>query len=402
MAGSPLTGHPPALRTLFLVNSLCMGGAEKQVVSLFNGIAGPRHVPFLQCIKDDDTLLEQIAPALRPCVLPSLGVRSGLDLRAVRVLARRIDALALDTIVCTNMYALLHGSLARAILGRRGRDVRLVEVFHTTDVGSRKEAWQMALYRRLVRSADLLVYVCHGQANHWRSRGLQARQDMVIYNGVDTSRFADRWSAQDKTTLRTQLGFSDQDFVFGLCAVMRPEKAHGDFLEALSALHSRGVPAKGLLIGDGPLRRQVEERINQLGLRGAVRITGLLDDVRPAVAACDAMVLASHTVETFSMAALEAMSLGKPMVMTRIGGAGEQVLDGHDGQLYTPGDTEALATALMSLADRSRCRDMGARAATRVRQAFGVDRMVRSYAQALEALAERRAPESDPLLTQAR
>jgi len=400
MASPLLTGHPPALRTLFLVNSLCIGGAEKQVVSLFNGLAGPRHVAFLQCIKNDDTLLEQIDPALRPCVLPSLDVGSGIDIRAVRTLARRIDALAIQTVVCTNMYALLHGSLARAILRWRGRHVRLVEVFHTTDVGSRKEARQMALYRRLVRSADLLVYVCHGQATHWRSHGLQARQDMVIYNGVDTGRFADRWSAQDKTALRTQLGFSEQDLVIGLCAVMRPEKAHGDFLEALARLHARGAPAKGLLIGDGPLRRQIEERIDQLGLRAAVRITGFLDDVRPMMAACDAMVLPSH--ETFSIAALEAMSLGKSMVMTRIGGAGEQVVDGHDGQLYSPGDTQALATALMFLADRGLCRDMGSRAAARVREVFGVERMVRSYARALEALAERRIPESDPLLIQAR
>ena len=401
MAGPISTGHPPALRTLFLMNSLGVGGAEKQVVSLFNGIAGPRHLPFLQCIKNDDALLEQIDPVLRPCVLPSLNVSSGLDLHAVRTLARRIDDLAIDTVVCTNMYALLHGSLARAILGRRGRDVQLVEVFHTTVVGSRKEAWSMALYRRILRSTDLLVYVCHGQATHWRSRGLQARQDMVIYNGVDTGRFADRWSAQDKTALRTRLGFNEQDFVVGLCAVMRPEKAHGDFLQALAALHARGIPAKGLLIGDGPLRRHIEERIDQLGLRPAVRITGLLDDVRPTVAACDAMVLASHG-ETFSIAALEAMSLGKPMVMTRIGGAGEQVVDGHDGQLYPPGDTNALAAALMPLADRSRCREMGARAAARVRETFGVERMVHSYARALEALAERRAPESDPMLTQAR
>jgi len=394
-----LTGRAPALRTLFLLNSLCVGGAEKQVVSLFNGIAGPRHAPFLQCIKNDDTLLEQIAPALRPCVLPNLGVTSGLDLRAVHMLARRIDSLGIHTVVCTNMYALLHGSLARLALGRRRREVQLVEVFHTTDVGSRKEEWAMAVYRRIVRSADLLVYVCHGQASHWRSRGLQARQDMVIYNGVDTGRFADHWSAQDKTALRTRLGLSEQDFVIGLCAVMRPEKAHGDFLQALAALHARGVPAKGLLIGDGPLRRQVEQQIDQLGLRASVRVTGLLDDVRPMVAACDAMVLTSHAVETFSIAALEAMSLGKPMVMTRIGGAGEQIVDGHDGQLYPPGDTDALANALMSLADRNRCRDMGARAAARVRDAFGVERMVRSYARALEALSERRVPESDPPLT---
>jgi glycosyltransferase involved in cell wall biosynthesis len=392
------TGAVTAPRTLFLLNSLCIGGAEKQVVALFNGLAAAGHAPLLQCIKDEDTLLGQIEPALRANVQPGLGVSSGLVPRAVRRLARQLDALAIDVVVCTNMYALLYGSLART-LARRRADIRLVEVFHTTDVGSRKEQWSMILYRRLVRSADLLVYVCHGQASHWRDRGLRARQDVVIYNGIDTQRFADRLSALEKSAQRQRLGLRDDDFVVGLCAVMRPEKAHGDLLEALVLLRDRGIGVRALLIGDGPLRPRLEARIDALGLRGHVRITGLLDDVRPAIASCDAMVLASHAVETFSIAALEAMALGKPMIMTRIGGAMEQVIDGVDGRLYPPGDVCALAAAIAGLRDRELCREMGQCAALRVRAAFGLERMVRNYADTLQALAERRPARSDPLVT---
>ncbi len=387
-----------APRSLFLLNSLCMGGAEKQVVSLFNGLADAGHSPLLQCIKRDNTLLGQIDAGLHVNVQPSLGVRSGLVPGAVRALARRLDELGIDIVVCTNMYALLYASLARH-LAQRGREIRLVEVFHTTDVGSRKEQWSMLLYRRLVRSADLLVYVCHGQAAHWHDRGLYARQDVVIYNGIDTRRFDDRQSPDDRCAQRARWGLSDDDLVVGLCAVMRPEKAHVDLLEALALLRRRGIRVRALLIGDGPLRAQLEAHIDALHLRDDVRITGMLDDVRPAIAACDAMVLASHAVETFSIAALEAMALGKPMVMTRIGGAVEQVVDGVDGHLYPPGDIEALAAAITRLRDRALCREMGQRAATRVRQAFGVERMVRSYANALQALAERRSAPSDPLVT---
>jgi glycosyltransferase involved in cell wall biosynthesis len=219
---------------------------------------------------------------------------------------------------------------------------------------------------------------------------------VVIYNGIDTHRFADRLSAGEGSAERERLGLPEDDPVVGLCAVMRPEKAHGDLLEALALLRRRGIRVRALLIGDGPLRPQLEARIDALGLREDVHITGLLDDVRPAIAACDAMVLASHAVETFSIAALEAMALGKPMIMTRIGGAAEQVVDGLDGHLYPPGDVHALAVAIASLRDRGLCREMGRLASLRVREAFGVERMVRSYADALQALAERRPARSDP------
>lgn len=392
----------PPIRTLLLLNSLCMGGAEKQVVSLFNrmgsGAGSFQQDVSLLCLKEDNALLTQIDAARLPRVMPSLGVRSGFRWFAVRQLARHIDAMGIDVLVCTNMYALLHGWLARRFCQRR-RQLKLVEVFHTTDVGSRKEQCEMWLYRRLLPSTDLLIYVCHGQAEQWRAQGLRARQDMVIYNGVDTQRFQDRATREDKAALRRQHGLAPQDYVVGLCAVMRPEKAHGDLLLALAALQREGLPIKAWLIGDGPERAAIEQQIAALGLADTVRITGLVQDVRPIIAACDVMVLTSHAVETFSIAALEAMALGKPMVMTRIGGATEQVQPGENGLLYPAGDTAALAACLRQLADPALRDRMGVCADRQVRVRFGVDRMVRSYEAALEALMTGRAVNSDPRFT---
>jgi glycosyltransferase involved in cell wall biosynthesis len=376
------------LRTLLLLNSLSIGGAEKQTVALFNGLAGAGHQSWLQCLKSDLSLRPQVEAAREPFVLPPLGVDTGIAPWAIRELARRIDERAIDVVVCTNMYALLYASLARAVCRRTGA-VRLVEVFHTTDVGSRKERWSMALYRQVVRSADRLVFVCRSQARHWHDQGLRARRDVVIHNGIDTRRFVDRWSAQDIADLRAPFGFLPADLVFGVCAVMRPEKAHGDFLQALHLLRRRGVAAKGLLIGDGPLRADIEAQVRRLDLAAAVRITGYVEDVRPLVAACDAMALTSHAVETFSIAALEAMALGRPMVMTRIGGAAEQVEDGVDGWLYPAGDVPALAEALGRFAQPGRAFAMGRLAAARTRARFDVARMVAQYRDMLEELAAR-------------
>jgi glycosyltransferase involved in cell wall biosynthesis len=381
------------LRVLFLVNSLCVGGAEKHVVSLVNGLDAGRHRLALTALKREEALLPQIGPHRLADGLACLEVERGLSWEAVRRLARQLDAQRTDVLVCTNMYALLYGWLART-LSRRGAQVRLVEVFHSTLPESRKEARHMVLYRHLVRRADLLVFVCQAQADHWHVHGLRARRDAVIHNGIDTARFTDVWSDEDKHRLRQHNGFGQDDLVVGLCGVMRPEKAHGDFLQALALLAARGQRVCGWLIGDGPLRAALERDIDALGLRDRVRISGFVQDVRPLVAACDAMAITSLT-ETFSLAALEAMALGKPVLMTDVGGAREQVRHSHSGWLVPVGDVSAMAQGLQQWLDPMRRRAMGGHAAAEVRSRFDLSTMVEGFERQFAVLAE--PPQPAPL-----
>ncbi len=376
---------PPSAHVAFLVNSLCVGGAEKQVVSLLNGLRHPRLETSLLSLKHDDALLPQLDAAQVTRGIEHLGVSRGLEWGAVRRLARHLDAQAVDVLLCTNMYALAYGALARWA-SRRGRRLRLVEVYHTTLPGSPKDALQMRLAGPLVAQADLLVYVCEGQAAHWRAQGLRSRREAVIHNGIDVDRYTDRWTPSQKAGLRERHGIGAQDYLVGLCAVMRPEKAHGDLLHALARLAREGLRVHALLIGDGPERAAVERQIQALGLRDQVRITGYVDDVRPLVAACDAMVIASRTVETFSIAALEAMALARPMVMSDIGGAREQVRHGDNGLLFPPGNIAALADQLRRLAEPRLRRRLGERSRERVVEEFEVGRMVRRYEEALLGL----------------
>jgi glycosyltransferase involved in cell wall biosynthesis len=227
--------------------------------------------------------------------------------------------------------------------------------------------------------------------------GLRARQDVVIHNGIDTARFSDTWSPEDKRRLRAEQGFAETDLVVGLCGVMRPEKAHGDFLRALAQVVQEGQGAEtartaepgqrvcGWLIGDGPLRAALERDIDALGLRERVRISGFAQDVRPLVAACDAMAITS-TTETFSLAALEAMALGKPLLMTDVGGAREQVRHGHSGWLVPVGDVNAMAGALARWQDPAAREAMGRRAAAEVRERFELAGMVRGFERQFNAL----------------
>jgi glycosyltransferase involved in cell wall biosynthesis len=159
---------------------------------------------------------------------------------------------------------------------------------------------------------------------------------------------------------------------------LRPEKAHGDLLNALARLRGQGIAAKGLLIGDGPERARIEGLARELGLAQHVIITGLQSDVRPYIACCDVMTLVSHT-ETFSFAALESMALGKPLVMSDIGGASEQVVHGQTGLLFEPRDIAALTEQLAILKSAPLRARMGAAAERRVHELFTLGAMTDGF-----------------------
>lgn len=364
------------VRVLFVLTSAGVGGAEMQVISLINHLDPARVRMSLAYLKDEHDLLPKIAPGQISGAVFCCHVDKRLELKAVRQLARFIQAEQTDVIVCTNTYPLLYGWLARAL---SGRSPRLIEVFHSTALATRRERIKMRLYRPLLKRCESLVYVCENQRRFWRERGFTSRREIVIHNGVDVDFFADRTPAQEIADYRAAYGFSDTDYVVGLCAYMRPEKAHRDLLAAIGSLRQGGVDIKCLFIGDGPERDLLQAQIGAMELDAAVAITGLLPDVRPAIAACDVLVIASHFVETFSISALESMAMGKPMIMSNVGGASEQIIPGENGYLYEKGDIASLRGWLTLMNDRTLRQRLGENARQRVHAHFSVGTMALAY-----------------------
>jgi glycosyltransferase involved in cell wall biosynthesis len=379
-----MSARPPGL--LFIVNSLGLGGAEKQVITLLNHLDPHSFRLHLAYLKREERLICELH-AERLDELLCCDVTRGVELGAIRRLRQLVIARHIDAIVCTNTYSMLYGSLARAT---GDAEPELAAVLHTTVLKSYKQKAQMLLYGRLFNRCDLLVYVCENQRRYWRERGLRGAGDAVVYNGIDVDHFTDRYTREQKLEVRQSLGFDSRDYVVGLCSSLRPEKAHRDLLTAVARLRLHGVRAKALLIGDGPERPSIERTVQELGLVEHVRVTGVQQDVRPFIACCDVMTLVSHAIETFSLAALESMALAKPLVMTDIGGASEQVLHGQTGFLFEPGDVDALILHLSTLASQALRAQMGAAAARRVRQLFTVAAMTAGFTEQMTRLVEGR------------
>jgi N-acetyl-alpha-D-glucosaminyl L-malate synthase BshA len=108
------------------------------------------------------------------------------------------------------------------------------------------------------------------------------------------------------------------------------------------------MPSRLLLIGEGPEKRTVQEKVDALGLRDRVQFLGQVENMEQVLPVADLMLLPSHH-ESFGLVALEAMSCGTVVIVTRNGGAGEFVDSGHNGYLCDPEDVAALSDLALRL-----------------------------------------------------
>ena len=373
-SATPSTGGDARESIVLLTSRLGMGGAERHMISLANLLSVDFRVVVAYLKPEEDMIGQLHRHSLAE--LRCLHAKLRFDLRAARELAELARAHGANMIVCANAYSLMYAQLARWF---SPTPLSVTEIFHTTKLRTLKEHLEMVFYRPFFWAAQHLVFVCDGQRQYWRLRGLWAGQTHMIYNGVDVSHFDPAWHDSGIRETREGFGFGTDDRVVGICAVLRPEKAHIDLLAAVARVRQAGQRWKVLIIGDGPMRDTIQREAATLGLQDDIRITGFQSDVRQWLAACDVVALPSTAIETFSIAALEAMAMARPMIMSDIGGAREQVEHGVNGLLFPAGDVRALSECLRECWDANRTRQMGVAARQRVERDFSQQTMIGQY-----------------------
>jgi len=163
----------------------------------------------------------------------------------------------------------------------------------------------------------------------------------------------------------------------------RPVKRVPDVIE-IFALVRKEIPAKLLMIGDGPDRATAEWMVHQNGLASAVTFLGKQSQVQELLNCADLMLLPSD-LESFGLAVLEAMACGVPAVCSRVGGVPEVVSDGVEGYLVTPRDIKTMAArALEILTDPGRQERMGKAARERALSQFCSTRIIPLYEKLYE------------------
>ena len=195
-----------------------------------------------------------------------------------------------------------------------------------------------------------------------------------------------------------------------LCvASLRPYKGHAVLLEACRLLRDQGVTFRLELVGEGPLRPELERRIAELGLRGVVRLFGALPQNqvarrlgRSSVFVLPSVVAPDGQMEGIPVALMEAMAAGRPVVTSDLSGIPELVQDGVSGLLVQPGDAEGIAAALKRLIDDPGLgRALGERGREKVEREFRLDGTVAELLREIEPHTGLPDAEAEALLARA-
>jgi glycosyltransferase involved in cell wall biosynthesis len=166
-------------------------------------------------------------------------------------------------------------------------------------------------------------------------------------------------------------------------------KGHKELFTAMARIRERH-PVHALIVGGGRRAAEMQQLAESLGLADAVHFLGPRRDVPDLLNAMDVFVLPSYS-EGVSLALLEAMAAGLPVIATAVGGLPEVVTDGDNGLLIPPRDPDALAGALERLlADPAWARQLGAKARAHVREHFSLDRLGREINEIYKELAEKK------------
>lgn len=253
-------------------------------------------------------------------------------------IAKIVREKKIDIIHTHNEKAQLYGGIA-GLIAR-------VPVVHTKH-GKNETNWRTML--RNNTSARL----CRKVVGVSRDAALECIQDekissskvLTILNGVDTERFS---PCNDKARSKNCLDIDGNVFVIGIVARLARVKDHATLLEACRILVESGHEFRLLVVGDGPLRVQLEERTQFLGISKQVIFTGTREDITDLMRAMDIFCLSSLS-EGISLTLLEAMACGLPIVATAVGGNPEVVIGGKTGFLVEPSSPSLLSEKLAAL-----------------------------------------------------
>jgi N-acetyl-alpha-D-glucosaminyl L-malate synthase BshA len=247
-------------------------------------------------------------------------------------------------------YAIPHSVsalLARQMLAARGRRLPFVTTLHGTDitlVGLDRS--YLPITRYAIQESDGVTSI----SSYLKDKTIQnfdvTRDIEVVPNFVNCDVYGPINDEAARAEARSRLAQPDEAILMHL-SNFRPVKRVVDVVKVF-ALVAREIPARLVLVGDGPERSAAEWLARDLKIQERVQFLGKQDRVNELLPLADLMLMPSE-LESFGLAALEAMACKVPSIATRVGGVSELIDDGVTGLLFDVGDVDAMAAGALGL-----------------------------------------------------
>jgi glycosyltransferase involved in cell wall biosynthesis len=316
-------------KILYITPALSVGGAEKFLILLSNSLVPEKEKQIVISLKEENALQSELDNQIDFITLPR---KYKFDLTPILKLRRLIKLQQPEIIFCINFYSYLISRCA--MFGLSTKAIRIIS-YHSTIHVTRKEHLLHKFYAFLITKKDSIVTVSTNQAKYTAEKyHISINKFTTIHNGIDLQYWRPSTDDNNRLTIRKTYNIPAEAKVIVMTAALRIEKNHIGAVKALQLLHTvHQQKAYLLMVGDGVMKEEIIKLARELNLGDYIKITGMQKEVRPFYWASDLFTLTSTSVETFSIAALEAMGCGLPSVLTNIGGATEMVSDGLNGYI---------------------------------------------------------------------
>jgi glycosyltransferase involved in cell wall biosynthesis len=323
-------------------NTQIRAGVEEHILTLLRGLDRGVFRPYLVC---------------PPMLLEALKTDVPAD---VEVLPLRLDsptqwssAMELAQFLRSKHIGILHShmfqsSLYASPVGWLCGVGAILETVHGREDWRR--GWlksRFVIDRAVSRFVDAYIAVSKGCAEYLlRRKGLPSSKIHVIPNGCELDRFSG--SVADSAAMKDVLGLRIEQPVLVVIGRLEPQKGHTVLLESLVKIRTEFADVHLVCVGEGSLAESLKAQAGRLGLSGQVHFVGYQRNIEAWLAIADVAVLPSF-YEGMPLVAIEALGAGRPMVATAVDGTSEVVVDGKTGLTVPPGDSAALAEAIIRL-----------------------------------------------------
>ncbi len=344
--------HKPPLRVGLVIGQLTVGGAEGQLLQLVRGL-GADVVPFVYALSARPTHLHSALVEHGVAVREITGHPALRALRLARALRRDRVAVAHAWLFIANAYL----AVAKLLGGRwrMATSARNCKVQGWVSRIANAIAFRMSALV-VVNSADVEAYIVEEYA-------APRTRIRVVPNGVDTDRFRPPGSLVESNPVH----------VVTVGRLVR-QKNHDLFLRGAAGLLQSGVAARFTIVGDGPLRADLEARARARGVGGRVALAGERQDVGSVLGEA-ALVWLTSSWEGMPNAVLEALASGVPVVVTAVSGTRELVEPGVQGEIVDLDDATALVARSRAILEEPERRRRMAAAARQRALAFSSGQM---------------------------
>lgn len=352
---------------LYLSTSSGPGGAER-VISNLSASLDPARYRAILCLFRPGWIQEHTENrGVRTYVIPTQGM---FDWRWVLRVKRLLKDEHVDLIHAHEFDANVQGTFVAALSG-----VPLVATVHGKNYFWEKLRRRLA-YQWVSRNATMVAVSENLKQFIVEKVGVDSGHVKVVYNGVD---LLPHCGPDDIDQCRKELDLPTSDQIVGVVGNLYPVKGHQYLIAAIPAVLAKCPNTTFIFAGRGQLEGELKEQVHQLGVAPKVRFLGLRQDIPRILAVLHAFVLPSLS-EGLSMAILEAMVAGKPVIATDVGGNPELVEDSETGYLVPSQNSQALADRLISLLmNRDRALQFGKVGQLRAQGQFSLRTMVREY-----------------------